>query len=102
MIANMMTAQLGKPVIDSTGLKGTYEIELSYAVDEFDPTQAQLRSALASDSRMTSPLPAVDASVRLPSLVQAVKRDLGLEVTAKQLPTEVLTVERADKVPVEN
>ena|ERR1035441_2599053 len=101
-LTNMLSAQLGKPVSDMTGLKGTYEIDLTYSVDEFDSSQPQLRAALGSDARVASPLPPVDADSRLPTIVQAVRQNLGLEVTAKRLPIEVLVVDQGDKVPIAN
>jgi uncharacterized protein (TIGR03435 family) len=101
-ITSMLSNALERPVIDGTGLKGTYEVDLTYGVSELDPSQAQMRQALAADPRVNSPLPPVDADSRLPGLPQAVKENLGLELKAKQLPIEVLVIDQAEKVPLEN
>lgn len=78
---------LRAPVVDQTGLKGTYEINLTYGGDEHDPSQ--------------SPAP-TDAREPLPSFVQAMKSSLGLQLRPETLSIEVLVVDRANRIPTEN
>lgn len=105
-LAYLLSGVLGKPVIDKTGLNGTYEIDLNYVADEFDFDQARVQAALASAAPESgggsTPLPAANAGNPLPTLFQAVQQSLGLRLEAKKLPIEVLVVGQALKVPVEN
>jgi uncharacterized protein (TIGR03435 family) len=63
-----------RPVIDLTGLKGTYELNLSWTPDD-NPG---------------------------PTLAQALENNYGLKLEPKKNPADILVIEHADKVPTEN
>jgi len=69
------------PVIDKTGLTGFYQFDLRYA-DEV--------------SRVPPENPAG------PSIFTAVQEQLGLKLESRKGPVEVLVVDRAQQIPVEN
>jgi uncharacterized protein (TIGR03435 family) len=106
----------GRPVVDKTDLKGTYEIDLSYVVDEFDPIQAQVRAMSAPEAAEdggrggATPLPANDAGSPMPTLFQAVQNlgpkaiveQLGLKLEAKKAPVSVLVVDHFNRIPSDN
>jgi uncharacterized protein (TIGR03435 family) len=71
-IAGALAFNVGRPVIDKTGLPGTYYFDVKYAGDS------------ASNSS-------------LPSLVGALKEQFGLELKSGTGPVEVLVIDRADK-----
>ena len=71
-IAGALAFNVGRPVIDKTGLPGTYYFDVKYAGDN-----------------------APNSS--LPSLVGALKEQFGLELKAETGPVEVLVIDRAEK-----
>jgi len=74
-------ADLGRPVVDKTGLAGCFDFELKWTPD---------RDALKASA---------DAP---PSIFVALQEQLGLKLEARKGPVEVLVVDRVEKVPVEN
>src|SRR6185436_14205257 len=72
LIASAISSSVGRPVIDKTGLPGTYYFMLKYAGDN------------APDSP-------------LPTLVGALKEQFGLELKSDTGPVEVLVIDRAEK-----
>jgi uncharacterized protein (TIGR03435 family) len=81
-LAKTCTGQLGKPVTDTTGLTGQYEIRLFWVSDS-GPTPA-----------------APDAAG--PTLVRALQDQLGLRLEAKKGPVEFLIVDHTERLPTEN
>jgi uncharacterized protein (TIGR03435 family) len=78
------TWKLDRPVVDQTGLKGSYDWEL-----EFSPEADPLK-----------PPSDVDLSGR-PPLIEALRMQLGLRLEAQKGPAEFLTIEHVEK-PSEN
>jgi uncharacterized protein (TIGR03435 family) len=102
-LVNMLSNQLSRPVLDQTGLRGTYEIELTYLADESDPIQMQMRSSMgASGGSGDAAHPATDANTPIATIFQALQQSLGLKLDAKKAPLEILVIESANKVPTEN
>ncbi len=77
-LAGILSNQLGKPVTDSTGLKGRYEFTLSWM----------------------SAIPA--AGEGGPDLFAAVQQQLGLKLEASKAPVEVLVIDHLEKDPTQN
>jgi uncharacterized protein (TIGR03435 family) len=80
-LAPLISIVAGRPVVDRTGIKGLYDIEL-----RFSP-QAAPGSDLANP----------DA----PSLFTALEEQLGLKLDAERELVDVLVIERIDR-PTEN
>jgi len=78
----MLTRRLDRPVLDGTGLKGSYD----FTVD---------LSGLGFSGR-----PPEDPSA--PSVFTTVQRDLNLKLEARKEPVEFLVIDNANKVPTEN
>jgi uncharacterized protein (TIGR03435 family) len=76
-LAAALTRPAGRPVVDTTGITGNFDIRLSYA-----------------------PEGAVDSP--LPSLFTALQEQLGLKLVAQKVPVEGLVVDHVEKVPTEN
>ena len=74
-----LSAQLGAPVHDDTGLKGQYDFALYWS---------------------TRP-PAADADTG-PDLFAAVTEQIGLKLEKKKGPVEILVIDHAEKVPTAN
>lgn len=78
LLARTLSSQLNHPVVDLTGLKGSYEIRLHWVRD-------------------TAPLETTG-----PRMSQAVQEQLGLRLEAKKGPVEFLVVDHIEKLPTEN
>ncbi len=77
--ADLLCKAADRPVIDATGLTGFYDVDLTYS--------PELNVAAAESG---------------PALAQALQEQLGLKLEKREIQVEVLVVDRADKVPVEN
>jgi uncharacterized protein (TIGR03435 family) len=81
-LVQMLSGQLGAPVQDDTGLIDKYDFTLSWL------------------AQPPGTLPNNDANG--PSIFSAVQEQLGLKLTARKGPVEIIVIDRADKLPVEN
>jgi uncharacterized protein (TIGR03435 family) len=78
--AEFLSEEVGRPVIDRTGLTGPYDFTIDWAVD----------NAIANDS------PAG------PSIFTALQEQLGLKLDSTKGPVEIIVVDHADRTPSEN
>jgi uncharacterized protein (TIGR03435 family) len=69
-----------RPIIDSTGLPGMYQVKLEWTLQQLQKPDAA---------------PGV-------SLFTALDEQLGLKLEARKGPVEILVVDSAEKVPTEN
>jgi uncharacterized protein (TIGR03435 family) len=83
-----LASELGRLVIDKTGLAGYYDYTLEF----------RLENPIAVRPGQPPPEPDSDA----PDLVTAVEEQLGLKLAAKKLPIEVLVVDSGNETPTEN
>jgi uncharacterized protein (TIGR03435 family) len=67
------------PVLDETGLPGTYDFELSWVTR-----------------------PEIDAGAEGPTIIDALQRQLGLRIEHRGEPVEVLVIDHCEKLPTEN
>jgi len=100
-LVEMLSNQLGQPVVDETGLKDKYNVELEFAPDmsamkgmPMPPPGAGPGGGGAG----AGPAPEADSS---PSLVTAVQ-DLGLKLESKKVPLDVVVIDHIEKAPAEN
>jgi uncharacterized protein (TIGR03435 family) len=77
-LANGLTTDAGRPVIDKTGLTGSYSFSLEWTVDG---TPADVATG--------------------PSIFTAVEEQLGLKLESSKAPTEILVIDHAEK-PTQN
>ena len=82
-------AELGRPVVDKTGLTGFYNYTLEFRPQgpNAGPPGQQLPPPSDSDA---------------PDIVAAVQEQLGLRLESKKGPVEVLVVDSGNKTPTEN
>jgi uncharacterized protein (TIGR03435 family) len=76
-LAKYLTPAAGFPVVDQTGISGSYDIAFSYE-------------------------PKIDADSALPSLDVALKQATGLLLKPQKVPVEMLVIDSADKLPTAN
>lgn len=89
--ARNLSRKLGRPVIDSTGLSGEFDIVLTLSKGVVLPG-AQETTADGSPSEPDS---------SMASLFTAVQ-DLGLTLSSDKVPIKCIVVDKAEKMPTEN
>ncbi|SPE38822.1 conserved hypothetical protein [Candidatus Sulfopaludibacter sp. SbA3] len=91
-LAEMISREFRMPVMDKTGLTGKFDFTLEFA--------PQPPGALIPPSLTEGPSNTVDESGA--NLTTAVQQQLGLRLNSSKVPLDMLIVDRADQVPVEN
>jgi uncharacterized protein (TIGR03435 family) len=89
-LAVLLTRFAEQPIIDMTGLKGQYDIQLEWTPDTLNARNASNPAAEPVDMAAT------------PSLFTAVREQLGLRLEARKGPMDVVVVDHAGKVPIGN
>jgi uncharacterized protein (TIGR03435 family) len=97
-LARMLAVELGRPVADSTGLKGRYDISLYWMQDEMGATQL----TATADTDATTPTANTPDLVLGPTIFGALKDQLGLRLEPKKGAATVLVVDSAARLPTEN
>ena len=90
-IAQMLAQQLGRPVVDKTGIEGSYDFSLQWTPDE---TQRGAGFGGMDRPATETPLPADTSG---PSIFTAVQEQLGLKLESAKGPVEILVIERVEK-----
>jgi uncharacterized protein (TIGR03435 family) len=80
-LAEFLSGQLGMPVVDATGLTERYDLTLEW-------TREDRKGNTDGDGG--------------PTIQTALGEQLGLRLESRKMPFEVLVVDRAERVPVEN
>lgn len=84
IFANGLSGQLGRVVVDRTGLTGEWDFELTFAPE---PPRGPLPPGVE--------LPAIDPNA--PSLFTAIQEQLGLKLESTKGPVEVLVVDAVER-----
>ena len=93
-IARTLAYYLGRPVVDATGLKGKYDINMTWTID----LAWVLESAGMRDRIPDLP----DTGPSGPTFIHAVRDQLGLQLISKKGPGDIVVVDHVEKVPIEN
>jgi uncharacterized protein (TIGR03435 family) len=93
LLAAQLSARLGRPVVDKTGLKGNYAFNLHWTPD---PSEEE---NLKQSGELVAPEPAADSNG--PSLLTALQEQLGLKLQPQAEPVQVLVIDHAEQ-PSEN
>jgi uncharacterized protein (TIGR03435 family) len=86
--AAWLSSSLDRPVIDATGLTGTYKIMLDYVMEQ-----------QYAPGRGPADPPPLAAG---PTLLKAVESQLGLDLKSKKGMIDVLVIDHIEKTPTEN
>ena len=106
-LANALTRQLARPVLDLTELTKTYDVDITWMPDNMDGMRLGGGPGGPGGGAIgpggpegrEGPRNAPEPALTLP---QALEEKLGLRLDARKAQTEILVVDRAEKVPVEN
>ncbi len=85
--AGLLSVVVGRPVIDRTGIKGMFDFEVEFAVDQSTP-------GFVADTSPANPTEGV-------SIFSAVQEQLGLKLESTKGPVEVLVIDHIER-PSEN
>jgi bla regulator protein BlaR1 len=96
--------RLLRPVVDKTGLTGTYDFDLTYLPEEPVRHSSTLEGGPPDASQPSAGQAGVlDAgSDTAPNLFAAIKSQLGLKLESKRGPVKVLVIDHVEKVPTAN
>jgi uncharacterized protein (TIGR03435 family) len=83
-MSRLRTAEMDRPVIDDTGLKGRYD----FAVNLFS-TQEEMMAAVSKGDLGSS-------------IFTLIQEQLGLKLESRKLPIDMVIVDKAERVPTEN
>lgn len=96
-IARLLAQQLGRKVVDNTGLKGNYDFTLQWTPEQsHGPAFRGPEGAPGAASSGSTP--SADSG---PSIFTAVQEQLGLKLESQKGPVEVLVIDHVEK-PSEN
>lgn len=88
LLAAQLSARLGVPVVDKTGLKGSYAFNLHWTPD---PTEEE---RLRQSGEWVAPEPPSDSNG--PSLVTALQQQLGLRLEPQNEPVQILVIDHVE------
>jgi uncharacterized protein (TIGR03435 family) len=91
-LADYLSHNLERPVIDATGLAGNYDIMLDFVME---PVQ---RGPCPPRCRPADPPPLAAA----PTLLKAVESQLGLKLESKKGMIDILVIDHLEKTPTAN
>ncbi len=97
-ICDFLSNQLGRPVVDQTGLAGKYDFNLEFAPENM-PQLPPGGGAGMGRGDAASPAVSNDPA---PTLIGALQDQLGLKLEAKKLPVDIVIVDHIEKTPTEN
>jgi len=109
-LANRLTAQLNRPVIDNKGLTAKYDFVLTYAPDPNEGLGGRGGAGLGLAVRAPAPAGGAggpdntfipDGEAPQP-LFGALQSQLGLKLDPKKGDVEIVVIDKMEKAPVEN
>jgi uncharacterized protein (TIGR03435 family) len=95
-LANTLTGLLGLPVVDKTGLTSRYDFILEFSRSETAGPKAT--GGFNEPPPLPPPPPGAEPGVSIYTSIQ----QLGLKLVPQRMPMNVLVIDSADKVPIEN
>jgi len=91
-LAELLTLQLERPVVDKTGLVGNYNVNLTWM-----PEPSSTLNLGIGPRNAPPPSPVAVADPSLPSIFTALQEDLGLRLNAAAGPVDVFVVDAVMK-----
>ena len=86
VLAEQFALRLGRTVIDMTGLKGNYDIDLEWTADE---------GAIPFLEGSSDLVPPPDPLGQ--TILTALKEQLGLKIESRKAPVDVIVIDRVDR-----
>ena len=96
-LADLLTGEAGRSVVDRTGLTGVYDVRLNFSpvrgANSAPPPPAP------TGVNGGAPAPPSDGP---PSIFTALQQELGLRLDSGKAPVKFVVIDHIDKVPVPN
>ena len=87
-------------VLDRTGLVGTYDFTLTFSCEGCQFGETNKGNTNGASGPPPTP---TDSPSGLPDIFAAIQRELGLKlVKTKDVPVDIIVVDRVDKIPTAN
>lgn len=93
VFANLLTQLLGQPVFDTTGIQGSFDLNLTWVPEHPEDTQPVNGG---------SGHPIDETIVPASSVIDAMREQMGLALKARKALIEVLVVDSVARTPTEN
>ena len=90
---------VGRPVVDKTGLVGTYDVTLDFSPEGMGPGPKDSAPAEGGGNPPEAPR---DSNGSGPTLFTALQEQLGLKLEMRRGPVDLWVVDRVEKVPAGN
>jgi uncharacterized protein (TIGR03435 family) len=101
-LVNMLSGELGRTVIDKTGLTGEFDYTLEFLPESGAGLLGGLPPPPPAPPGGPAPGPGAIDNAEAPSLFSAVQDQLGLKLEQKRGPVDLLVIDHAEKVPTAN
>jgi uncharacterized protein (TIGR03435 family) len=107
MLADNLSNWMDRPVIDMTGLKGTYAVDMEWSGDDGPQSMRFMRGPGGPEG---GPRPEggggearpTDPNADAPTLFTALQDKLGLKLDPRKESVDILIIDHAEKLPTEN
>ena len=93
---DLLSALMDRPVVDMTGLTGSYTIALDVSMEDLRPLINKQAAALGL------PLPPSAEATTPGNAVFAAMEKLGLKLDARKAPVDTIVVDHIEKMPTDN
>lgn len=90
---------VGRPVVDKTGLTGSYDVMLDFSPEGMGPGPKGPGPAEGGGNPAEAPRDSNDSG---PTIFAALQEQLGLKLESRKGPVDVLVVESVEKAPTKN
>ena len=99
-----LSRMMDRPVVDLTGIQGTYQVDLEWVPDESEGggMMAKMRGMAAAQAGAGGEAHGEAADPNGLSLFGALQDKLGVKLEARKSAVDILVVDGAEKVPSEN
>jgi uncharacterized protein (TIGR03435 family) len=96
-LARSLSTRLDAPVEDATGLKGTYDIDVTWVPDPSLEKPGLFAQTAAASGNAEASVPAGAANI-----FTAFRESLGLKLEPHKIAVEMVVIEHIERVPVDN
>ena len=101
-LAAALSQMLDRPVVDLSGIKGTYDIDLEWVPDEHESGALTKMRIMGGPAGGGAEAHEETSDPNGQSIFGALQEKLGLRLEGRKSPVDILVVDAAEKVPTEN
>ena len=98
-LTEVLGIAVGRPVVDKTGLKGTYDVMLDFSPEGMGPGPKGPGPGEGGGNPAETPRDSNDSG---PTIFTALQEQLGLKLESRRGPVDLLVVESVERVPTKN